>query len=89
MQCAAERKYCAGVLGQLRSRAAAQLRGNIGLEVCSVLLLCLCILYGYVTIFPTIEFLSNQKRVAWRLWFRPTILVSSALAAVQIHELNM
>jgi len=29
MQCAAERKYCAGVLGQLRGRAAAQLRGNI------------------------------------------------------------
>jgi len=29
MQCAAERKYCAGVLGQLRGRAAAHLRGNI------------------------------------------------------------
>ena len=28
MLCAAERKYCAGILGQLRGRAAAQLRGN-------------------------------------------------------------
>jgi len=34
MQCAAERKYCAGVLGQLRGRAAAQLRGNIDLKHC-------------------------------------------------------
>ena len=29
MQCAAEQKYCAGVLGRLRDRAAAQLRGNV------------------------------------------------------------
>jgi len=27
-------KYCAGVLGQLRGRAAAQLRGNIDTNVC-------------------------------------------------------
>ena len=32
MQCAAERKYCAGVLGQLRGRAAAQLGGNVDLN---------------------------------------------------------
>ena len=30
MQHAEKRKYCAGVLGQLRGRAAAQLRGNVG-----------------------------------------------------------
>ena len=29
MQCAAEQKYCSGVLGQLRGRATARLRGNI------------------------------------------------------------
>ena len=29
MLCAEKRKYCAGVLGQLRGRAAAQLRGNV------------------------------------------------------------
>jgi len=29
MQCSAEQKYCAGVLGQLRGRATARLRGNI------------------------------------------------------------
>ena len=29
MQCAAEPKYCAGVLGQLRGRATAHFRGNI------------------------------------------------------------
>jgi len=37
MQCAAEGKYCAGVLGQLRGRAAAQLRGNIGGDYCIIL----------------------------------------------------
>jgi len=33
MQCAAEPKYCAGVLGQLGGRATAQLRGNIARRV--------------------------------------------------------
>ena len=30
--CAAERKYCAGVLNQLRGRARAQLRGNVDIR---------------------------------------------------------
>ena len=39
MQCAAERKYCAGVLRELRGRAAAQLRGNVEYNRASVVIL--------------------------------------------------